>query len=83
MAGDRDLADRKGELATLDPEAGGAAAVVAGDDVGAHADQVGDIEPVLDVGDQLVGADVPASRCRLVAPGEGAEDTPRWAWPVV
>src|SRR5204862_7083678 len=31
IAGDGDLADRIGELAVLDPEAGGAAAIIAGD----------------------------------------------------
>ena len=29
------------------------------------------------------GVGVPASRCRLVGPGDGEDDTPRWAWPVV
>ena len=67
MAGDGDLAHRIGALAVLDPEAGGAAAVVAGHHVDAHADQVGDVEAVGDVGDQLLGARAcPASRCRLV-----------------
>src|SRR5581483_8991671 len=50
MAGDRHLADGIGDLAVLDPEAGGAAAVVAGDAVDDGADQVGDIKALLDVG---------------------------------
>ncbi len=54
--GDRDLAHRIGEFAVLDPQARRAAAVVAGDEVGAHADQVGDVEAVRDVGDQLLRA---------------------------
>ena len=29
------------------------------------------------------GVPWPASRCRLVGPGDGGDDTPRWAWPVV
>ena len=50
VAGHRDAAHRPGELAVLDPEARGAAAVVAGDAVDAEADQVGDVEAALDVG---------------------------------
>src|ERR1700741_615617 len=53
MARDRDLADGIGDLAVLDPEAGGAAAVIAGDAVDAGADQVGDIETLADVAHQL------------------------------
>src|SRR5450631_2170070 len=30
-----------------------------------------------------VGVGSPASRCRLYDPGDGDDDTPRWAWPVV
>src|ERR1044071_6492780 len=41
MARDRHLAHGIGNLAILDPEAGGAAAVIAGDAVDAGADQVG------------------------------------------
>src|SRR3954468_21559487 len=44
MARDRDFADGIGQLAILDPEARGAAAVIAGDAVDAGADQVGDVE---------------------------------------
>src|SRR3954470_14303949 len=53
MARDRYLADRIGDLAVLDPEAGGAAAVIAGHAVDAGADQVGDVKALLDIGDQL------------------------------
>src|SRR4029079_11758571 len=54
MAGDRHLADGKGNLAVLDPESGGAAAVIAGHAVDAGADQVSDVESLLDVGDQFL-----------------------------
>src|SRR3954469_11764518 len=53
VAGDGHLADGIGDLAVLDPEAGGAAAVVAGDAVDAGTDQVGDVKTLLDVGNQL------------------------------
>src|SRR5436305_4862292 len=52
MARDRYLADRIGNLAVLDPEAGGAAAIVAGHAVDAGTDQVGDVKALLDIGDQ-------------------------------
>src|SRR5262249_54606934 len=29
------------------------------------------------------GVSLPAARCRLLGPGAGVEDTPRWAWPVL
>src|SRR5258708_4833844 len=58
MARDRHLAHRIGDLAVLDPEAGCAATVVAGYAIDAGADQVGDVEPLLDVRDQF-------GRCRL------------------
>ena len=84
MSGDRHLADRIGELAVLDPEAGGAAAVVAGHHVDAHADQVGRRRsPRRCRRSARRASTVPGSRWRLVGPGEGVEDTPRWAWPVV
>src|SRR4051794_20037407 len=44
MARDRHLADGVGEFAILDPEAGGAAAVIAGDAIDAGTDQVGDVK---------------------------------------
>src|SRR5262245_38208270 len=53
MARDRDFADGIGELAVLDPEAGGAAAVIAGDAIDAGADQVRDVEPLANVGHQF------------------------------
>src|SRR5438132_737716 len=52
VAGDRHLADREGDLALVDPEAGGTAAIVAGDPVDPHPHHLGHIEPAFDVGDQ-------------------------------
>src|SRR5258707_15027705 len=52
MPRNRDLADGISDLAILDPEAGGAAAVIAGHAVDAGTDQVGDVKALLDVGDQ-------------------------------
>src|ERR1700755_2380856 len=52
VARDRHLAAGIGDLAVLDPEAGGAAAVVTGDAVDTGPDQVGDVETLLDVVDQ-------------------------------
>src|SRR5262245_21207211 len=57
MTRDRDLAHRIGELAVLDPEAGGAAAVIAGHQVDAHANEIGDIKAFLDVSDQRIRRD--------------------------
>src|SRR5439155_545124 len=54
MARDRHLADRVRDLAILYPEAGSAAAVIAGHAVDAGSDQVGDVKSLLDVGDQLL-----------------------------
>src|SRR5262245_8235580 len=48
VAGDRHLAHGIAALAVLDPEAGGAAAVVAGHLVDAHPDEIGDIEALGD-----------------------------------
>src|SRR5436190_1363798 len=53
MTRDRDLADRVSDLAVIDPEAGCAAAVVAGHAIYPRSDQVGDVKTLLDVGDQL------------------------------
>src|ERR1039458_8716839 len=53
VAGDGDLFDRVGELAVLDPEAGGALGVVAGDEVDAEAHGLGDVEAVLHIADDL------------------------------
>ena len=47
--------DRVGELAVLDPQAAGAARVVAGDGVDAEAHQLGDVEAGLDRADDLLG----------------------------
>src|SRR5258705_7484091 len=55
MACDRHLAHRIGDLAILDPEAGCAAAVVAGHAVDAGADQVADVKSGPDVGHQFGG----------------------------
>src|SRR5580693_894367 len=46
VPGDSDFAHRISELAILDPKSRGAAAIIAGHQVDAHADQVGDIETV-------------------------------------
>src|SRR6201999_2947114 len=54
MSSDGDLAHGKSLFAVLDPEAGGAAAVVAGHHVDAATDQIGDVETVLDVDDEFV-----------------------------
>src|SRR5260370_4037529 len=54
VACERHLADRIGDPAVLNPEAGCAAAVIAGDAIDAGADQIGDIEPLGDVGDQFL-----------------------------
>src|SRR5258708_1522190 len=59
IAGHGDLAHGIGELAALDPEARRAAAVVAGDSVDAHAHELGDIEALVDVADQLARGDRP------------------------
>src|SRR4029079_6548929 len=56
IAGNRNFADREGRFAILDPEAGRAAAVIAGDLVDAHADQTGHIEPVAEIGNQYAWA---------------------------
>src|SRR3546814_2969171 len=50
VAGDGDLGDRLGQLAVTDQEAGGTAAVIAGDAVDAHADQFGDIDAFPELG---------------------------------
>src|SRR5579864_3782977 len=57
IAGDGDLADGKGELAVLDPESRGAAAIVAGDAVDAHAHELGDIEAACNIADELALGD--------------------------
>ena len=82
IAGDGDLGDRRRQLALVDDEARGAAAIVAGDRIDALADQLGDVEPVPTSRDQLLGARRPGSRWTLVAPTPGAPPMPRVAWPL-
>src|SRR6188768_1570978 len=53
MTGDGDLAHGISELAVLDPEAGGAAAIITGHAIDAGADQIGDVKTLLDVGHQF------------------------------
>src|SRR5205085_12426851 len=53
IAGDGDLGDRPGDLAILDDEARGAAAIVAGHRVDALADQLGHIEAAADSGEEV------------------------------
>src|SRR5262249_41930215 len=55
IAGDRDLADRVAAAPILDPETGCAAAIVASDLIDAHADELGYVEALDDVGDELRG----------------------------
>src|SRR5579872_1736051 len=69
VAGNRHFADRIGARAVLDPEPGSAAAVIAGDLIDAHADQVGDIEAVLDVGDELLRAQRAGREMQVARPG--------------
>src|SRR4051812_48770677 len=44
IAGDGDFGHGKSDLAILDPEAGGAAAVITGHAIDAHAHQLGDVK---------------------------------------
>src|SRR3954468_6137051 len=83
VSGDRHLAHGVGDLAVLDPEAGGAAAVIAGHAIDAGADQVGDVKALLDVGDQLFRRHRAGFEVQIYDPGDGEEETPRWACPVV
>src|SRR5262245_27043793 len=55
IARDRDLTDRIGDFAVLDPEACRATRIVAGDAVHAHADQLGHVEALAHVLHQLSG----------------------------
>src|SRR5262249_9629996 len=68
IAGDGDLADGVAALAVLDPEAGGAAAVVAGHPIDAHADEIGDVEALGDVGDQGVWRHVAGGEVQVARP---------------
>src|ERR1700686_4335671 len=65
MPGDGDFAHRICEHAVLDPKTRGAAAIVAGHQIDADADQVGDIETVGDFGDQRVGAFVAGGKMQV------------------
>src|SRR5258708_19261446 len=56
VTGDGDFTHRIGQHAVFDPKTRRAAAIVAGHQVDADADQVGDIEAVGDLGDQRLGA---------------------------
>src|ERR1700748_2972323 len=57
VAGDGDLRHRISDLPVLDPVAGGAAAVIAGDAIDSHADQLGHIEALFDVGYECLGCE--------------------------
>src|SRR5579885_2394138 len=65
IARDRDLGDGIGDLAPLDPEAGGPAAVIAGDIVDAEADQLGAIEAALDIGHELARRELPRGQMEI------------------
>src|ERR1700710_1143164 len=69
VAGDRHLAHRIGNGAVLDPETGGAAAIVAGHAVDAGADQGGDVKSLLDIGDQLGRRGLAGFEMQIIRPG--------------
>src|SRR3974390_3063482 len=71
MSRDGDLAPRGSALALLDPEAGGAAAVVTSHYVHAHANQVGHVKTVVDVGDQILGTLSPRLHVQIARGGRG------------
>src|SRR5258708_11621011 len=71
MALDRHLAHGIGELAVLDPEAGGAAAVIAGDAADAGADQIGDVKALLDVAHPLGRRRLACFEMQIVASRRG------------
>src|SRR5689334_3688126 len=48
----RDLADRIAALATHDPKSGCATAIISRNEIDAAADEIGDIEALLDIGNQ-------------------------------
>src|SRR5438270_10653354 len=54
IAGDGDLLDGIRELASRDPHAGGAARIIAGDEVGAVAEEFRDIQAFFDFADDLL-----------------------------
>ena len=82
VSGDRDLLDRAGELAALDPEAGRAARVIAGDGVEAHSDELRHQQPARRAGDQILQRSLPGSSHRLLGPAVGTLPAPRTALPV-
>src|ERR1700692_1197452 len=71
MPGDGDFTHWKSKLAVLDPKPRGAAAIVAGHQIDADADQVGDIETVRDLGNQLVAALAAGGEMQVARPGRG------------
>src|SRR6202023_3602244 len=71
MPGDGDFAHRISEHAILDPKPRGAAAIVAGYQIDADADQVGDIKTVGDLGDQRVGAFGACGEMQVARSGRG------------
>src|SRR3974390_374702 len=71
MSSDGDLAHRVSALAVLDPEAGGAAAVGTSHYVPAHANQVGHVKTVVDVGDQILGTLSPRLHVQIARAGRG------------
>ena len=75
VASDRHFAHRVGKLAILDPETGRAAAIVAGDQIDARADQVGDVEAIGNVGDEFLRAR--RRRLHQQALGTATRESPR------
>src|SRR5580658_1198172 len=71
MPRDGDFTHRISELAVLDPKSGGAAAIVAGHQIDADADQIGDKESVCDLGDQFAGALGAGGEMQVARPGRG------------
>src|SRR5690606_1577104 len=81
VAGYGHLADRPGDLAVLDPEPGGAAALVAGDEVRTHTHQVGHVAAGGDVGNEILrahgaGREVEVARRRRRRPADPARCMP-------
>src|SRR5262249_33105092 len=69
ITGDGHLAHRITALAVLDPEARGAAAVIAGHRIDAHADEVGDVEALSNVRDQRLGRVGAGRQMQVARPG--------------
>src|SRR5262249_62025999 len=68
---DGSILTRVATLAVDDLEAGGAPAVVTGQLVDTHADEVGDEEALGDVGDQLVRRSGAGREMQIARPGRG------------